>query len=68
MIIVHSFIHLTSVTLLFDSYSAPQQSEASQDFLNSCSADGVSCTAETSTEEDGEDTAQSTPVIIKRVQ
>lgn len=35
---------------------APQQSEASQDFLNSCSSDQVSCTAETSshTEEDGE--------------
>uniref|UniRef100_A0A3B4XD90 Inositol 1,4,5-trisphosphate receptor n=1 Tax=Seriola lalandi dorsalis TaxID=1841481 RepID=A0A3B4XD90_SERLL len=32
------------------------QSEASQDFLKSCSADGVSCTAETSavTEEEGE--------------
>ncbi|KAM7404201.1 hypothetical protein PAMP_011568 [Pampus punctatissimus] len=28
--------------------AAPQQSEASQDFLKSCSADGVSCTAETS--------------------
>ncbi|TDH11017.1 hypothetical protein EPR50_G00081930 [Perca flavescens] len=27
--------------------AAPQQSEASQDFLKSCSADGVSCTAET---------------------
>lgn len=25
---------------------APQQTEASQDFLKSCSADGVSCTAE----------------------
>lgn len=29
--------------------SAPQQSEASQDFLKSCSADEVSCTAETET-------------------
>ncbi|XP_071314905.1 inositol 1,4,5-trisphosphate-gated calcium channel ITPR3 isoform X3 [Trachinotus anak] len=28
--------------------AAPQQSEASQDFLKSCSADGVSCTVETS--------------------
>ncbi|KAM7410767.1 hypothetical protein PAMA_020957 [Pampus argenteus] len=28
--------------------AAPQRSEASQDFLKSCSADGVSCTAETS--------------------
>ncbi|KAK9514694.1 hypothetical protein VZT92_025390 [Zoarces viviparus] len=27
--------------------AAPQQSEASQDFLKSCSTDGVSCTAET---------------------
>ncbi|XP_067449609.1 inositol 1,4,5-trisphosphate receptor type 3 [Thunnus thynnus] len=27
--------------------AAPQQSEASQDFLKSCSADGVSCTTET---------------------
>lgn len=27
--------------------SAPQQNEASQDFLKSCSSDGVSCTAET---------------------
>ncbi|XP_053174093.1 inositol 1,4,5-trisphosphate receptor type 3 [Scomber japonicus] len=28
--------------------AAPQQSEASQEFLKSCSADGVSCTSETS--------------------
>ncbi|CAK6983751.1 inositol 1%2C4,5-trisphosphate receptor type 3 [Scomber scombrus] len=28
--------------------AAPQQSEASQEFLKSCSSDGVSCTAETS--------------------
>ncbi|KAM9350729.1 inositol 1,4,5-trisphosphate-gated calcium channel ITPR3 [Symphorus nematophorus] len=36
--------------------AAPQQSEASQDFLKSCSADGVSCTAETTavTEQEGE--------------
>lgn len=36
--------------------SAPPQSEASQDFLKSCSADGVSCTAasDAATEEEGE--------------
>ncbi|XP_035770462.1 inositol 1,4,5-trisphosphate receptor type 3 [Neolamprologus brichardi] len=33
--------------------AASQNSEASQDFLKSCSADGVSCTAETNTEEEG---------------
>ncbi|XP_012780770.1 inositol 1,4,5-trisphosphate-gated calcium channel ITPR3 [Maylandia zebra] len=32
--------------------AASQNSEASQDFLKSCSADGVSCTAETNTEEE----------------
>lgn len=39
--------------------SAPQQSEASQDFLKSCSADEVSCTAETDTAagEEGKSTA-----------
>ncbi|KAE8292691.1 Inositol 1,4,5-trisphosphate receptor type 3 IP3 receptor isoform 3 [Larimichthys crocea] len=31
--------------------AAPQQSEALQDFMKSCSSDGVSCTAETSTTE-----------------
>lgn len=36
--------------------SAPQQGEASDDFLKSCSADGVSCTTENSAvaEEEGE--------------
>ncbi|XP_041860303.1 inositol 1,4,5-trisphosphate receptor type 3 isoform X1 [Melanotaenia boesemani] len=38
--------------------AAPEQSEASEDFLKSCSADGVSCTAETKlkviSEEEGE--------------
>lgn len=35
--------------------SAPQQGEASEDFLKSCSADGVSCTPETNAvaEEEG---------------
>ncbi|XP_041654917.1 inositol 1,4,5-trisphosphate receptor type 3 [Cheilinus undulatus] len=40
----------------------PPQSEASQDFLNSCSSDGVSCTAETqevaATEEEEEDNSE----------
>ncbi|XP_041801831.1 inositol 1,4,5-trisphosphate receptor type 3 isoform X2 [Chelmon rostratus] len=40
--------------------AAPPQSEASQDFLKSCSADGVSCTAasDAATEEEEEDNAE----------
>lgn len=33
--------------------SAPPQSEASRDFLKSCSAEEVSCVAESEVEEDG---------------
>lgn len=33
--------------------SAPQQAEASQDFLKSCSAEEVTCVAEGGAEEDG---------------
>ncbi|XP_034446467.1 inositol 1,4,5-trisphosphate receptor type 3 isoform X2 [Hippoglossus hippoglossus] len=39
---------IMEVDLLPQLAKAPQQNEASQDFLDSCSSDGVSCTSETS--------------------
>ncbi|XP_050927462.1 inositol 1,4,5-trisphosphate receptor type 3 [Lates calcarifer] len=49
--------------------AAPQQSEAAQDFLNSCSADGVSCTAESNTitvaeEEEAPDTERACDTLL----
>ncbi|KAM8862806.1 inositol 1,4,5-trisphosphate-gated calcium channel ITPR3 isoform 2-T2 [Spinachia spinachia] len=38
--------------------AAPQQSEASQDFLKSCSADGVSCSSEAAAEDEAEPDAE----------
>ncbi|XP_068181041.1 inositol 1,4,5-trisphosphate-gated calcium channel ITPR3 isoform X4 [Antennarius striatus] len=38
---------IMEVDMLPQIAAGPQQNEAAQDFLNSCSADGVSCTAET---------------------